>query len=70
MMLSLFSSLILNKKALTAINEHFDSDCHEIPNIEMEDCMYGRTGEINVKVDFDNDNDYIATVFVKQVFIY
>jgi hypothetical protein len=60
----------LNEKATIAINEHFDQIIPTVLKLNMEDSMFGNINEVQVKIDFDDDEDYIATIFIQQVFIY
>lgn len=60
----------LNEKATIAINEHFDQITPTVLKLDMEDSMYGKVAEIPVKVDFANDSEYIATIFIQEVMLY
>lgn len=59
-----------NSKLEIALMEHFDSNIGETPTLDLENCLYGRIDEFSVKVDFSNDDDYIATIFIQEVILY
>lgn len=60
----------LTEKSTIAINEHFDQIIPTELNLNMDDSMFGKISEIPVKVDFNNDSEYIATIFIQEVILY
>lgn len=60
----------LNQKVTQAINSHFDIETDTIISLDMEDYIYGRQGEFQIKLESENDDDYNATIFIQSVEVY
>jgi len=58
----------LKNKLLEACCAHFDAEVTGIPNIDINDCLYGKT--LDVKIDLNCDLAFPIVVTISETWLY